>query len=443
MNPLFRWFKNLRQTLAADPGRTSGSRFIFIPARTQAGVRIDHDNALMFSAVWAAVRVISETVSMLPLHIYERERGKAGSPETNTLRSDHTIDWLISSQPNPETDAGAFWETLISHALTWGNGYAEIERDNAGRIANLWQVTPDRVKPDRTASGRIVYDVNNYSGSNTILDQSSMLHVHGIGYDGLQGYSVIAMAAQSIGLGMAAEQFGSGFFGNGTEPGGVLSHPGKLKTEAYDRIRDSWAERFQGPANARKPAILEEGMKWERITVPPEDAQFLQTRKFQIAEIARWYRVPLHMLAELDRSTNNNIEFQGIEFVIHTIQPWATRIERAINTQLLGPQQRGKMYAKMSLQALLRGDSKSRGEFYTKLFQMGALSPNEIRELEEMNPVPGGDKRFVQLNLATLETAGEQPEQPEQPNSERLNGSERGNGAEDPSDPRQPMENMH
>jgi HK97 family phage portal protein len=380
----------------------------------------------MFSAVWAAVRVIAETVSMLPLHIFQREPGKGAEPEKNILRSDHAIDWLISTQPNPETDAGVFWESLIAHALTWGNGYAEKERDNADRIVNLWPITPDRVKPDRVnRTGRIIYDIHNPGGENTVLEQRDMLHIHGLGYDGMQGYSVIAMAAQSIGLSMAAEQFGAGFFGNGTEPGGVLEHPGKLSPTAYEHIKNSWAERHQGPANARKPAILEEGMKWTRLSVPPEDAQFLQTRKFQIAEIARWYRVPLHMLAELDRSTNNNIEFQGIEFVIHTIQPWATRIERAINTQLLGPQQRGKMYAKMSLQALLRGDTAARGAFYRELFNMGAMSPNEIRALEEMNPVPGGNKRFVQLNLTTLERAGEQPEPAAQPAPGGLNGTKK------------------
>lgn len=437
MNPFIRWIKNLRQTLTAQPGHSGGWRYLFIPARTQAGVSVDHDNALTYAAVWACVRIISETIAMLPCHVYERKRDSASDePEQNILRFDHPVDWLISMQPNPEIDAGVFWETIIAHCLTWGNGYAEIERDNAGRIVNLWQITPDRVKPDRVnRTGRIIYDVQNSGGGNTILEQRDMLHIHGIGYDGLQGYSVVAMAAQSIGLGMAADQFGSSFFGNGTEPAGILTHPGTLKQDAYDRIKKSWTESHQGPANARKPAILEEGMKWERLSVPPEDAQFLQTRQHQVNEICRWYRVPPHKVADLLRSTNNNIEHQSIEFVTDTIQPWATRIERAINTQILGSQQRGRMYAKISLQALLRGDTAARGEFYTKLFQMGALSPNEIRALEEMNPVEGGNKRFVQLNLTTLDKAGEQPEPPAQP-AGGLNGTKR-------PMPEQQTENVH
>lgn len=422
MNPLIRWFKNLRQTLSAQPGSAGGWRYLFINTRTQAGVNVNHDNALMFAPVWGCVRIISETLAMLPCHLYERQRSDGDGPEKNVMRWDHPTDWLISTQPNPEMDAGVFWETLLAHCLTWGNGYAEIERDNAGRIIWLWPITPDRVKPDRVnRTGRIIYDIHNSGGANTVLEQREMFHLHGLGYDGLQGYSVIAMAAQSIGLGMAAETFGASFFGNGTEPAGVLKHPGALSDTAYNRVKDSWNERHQGPFNARKPAILEEGMSWERISVPPEDAQFLESRKFQVAEICRWYRVPPHMLADLERATFSNIEQQSIEFVQHTLQPWATRIERAINTQILGSQQRGRMYAKISLQALMRGDTAARAAFYNTLFQMGAISPNEVRALEEMNPVPGGDKRFVQLNLTTLDKAGEQPEPAAQPAG--LNGT--------------------
>jgi HK97 family phage portal protein len=280
-------------------------------------------------------------------------------------------------------------------------------------------MSPDRVEVKRI-EGRVVYEISNSRDGKTYLDPDSVFHLHGPGFDGLCGYSVITLAARAIGLGMAAEQFGAAFFENGTRASGVLEHPGELSPEAIENLRNSWNDQNRGPAQAAKPVILEEGMKWSQISIPPDDAQFLQTRQFQVDDIARWYGLPPHKLQSMEKATFSNIEHQSIEVVGDALQPWATRLEQEADRKLFN--QRSAFYTNIDMTELLRGDVKSRGEYYREMWNLGVLSINEIRQREGLNPVTDGDKRFVQLNMTTLEKAGEEPEPapapPEEPEEE-------------------------
>ena len=390
-----------QKTVPEDP-----RRLFFWPGRTPAGIPITHENALTYSAVWGCVRVISESIAQMGAHVYQ--------PITldRSERISHTVDYLVDKQANPELSAFTFRETMLAHALTWGNGYAEIERDNAGRATWLWPITPDRVNPERTRDGALIYDISNRGNSNAVLPPTDIFHLHGLGFDGVQGYSVIGLARKAIGLGLATEEFGSTFFGNGTHLGGVLEHPAKLTKEAQERLAASWAEKYGSARNAFKPAILEEGMKWHQVGVPPEDAQFLETRKFQVHEVCRWYRVPPHKLADLERATFSNIEHQSIEFVTDTLVPWVTRFEQEGNIKLFGANRQG-LFVRVNVGALLRGDLKSRYDAYAVGRQWGWLSVNDVRKLESLNPLPPeiGDVYLTPLNMGLLSADG-RPQRP-------------------------------
>lgn len=385
---------------------------LYFPSK-QAGVAVNYDTALTYSAVWRCVNLISQSVAGMPWTVNSRKVGADGA-RTTVRNYTHPVAQLLDTAPNDEADAVTFRETLLAHALTWGNGYAEIERDGANRPVALWMIEPERVRIDRDDSGRLVYIVTNGSyGADTYLAPADVYHLKGLGYDGVTGYSVISMAAKAVGVGLATEQFGASFFENGASFSGVFEHPATLGDQAIDHLRDSLTARHGGPANANKPLILEEGMKWSATSIPPNDAQFLETRKFQISEIARWYGVPLHKLNEMDRSTFSNIEHQSIEFVTDCLMPWVRRLETEANIKLISPANRGRIYTKLNVNGLLRGDMATRGDWYQKMANLGAYSVNDIRELEDMNPVEGGEKRLVQLNLTTLEKVGEEPPAPE------------------------------
>ena len=387
---------------------------MYVPMR-QAGMHVDHDTALKLSTVFACTRVIAETVAQLPWRVY-RENANGGRDRVVSS----PLENVLQRRPNPEMGAFTFRETLLAWALTWGNGYAEIVRDQAGRVAELWPIAPDRVCLKRASDGVLYYEVSNQSGAKTLLDPADVFHLHGLGFDGVEGYSVISMAARSIGLGLAADEFGASFFGNSTVVSGILKHPATLSEEAVSRLKESWKEQRQGPSRAHSPIVLEEGMTWEQLGIPPDDAQFLETRRFQVQDICRWFRVPPHKVADLERATFSNIEHQSIEFVVDTIMPWCLRLEQEADRKLFGRTTPQRMYTKLNANALLRGDAKSRSDFYSTMWNLGVLSVNEIRELEDLNPIgEDGDKRFVQLNMTTLERAGEEPEPQPQPEAER------------------------
>lgn len=365
---------------------------------TATGKKVTVRNSLQVSAVFACQRILAEGVASLPLILYRKlERGKARA-------TNHRLFDILHTLPNPELTSYDLWELVTSHTVLWGNGYLEIQRDQGGRVMALWPLRPDRVDVQRGWDGQLYYVVTigdplEHNPEMAVLPARNVMHIRGLGYDGVKGLSVVGLARQSIGLAMATEEFGARFFGNGARPGAVLEHPGKLSDMAEKRLRKSWDIQHQGLENAHRVAILEEGMILHEVGIPPEDAQFLETRKFQVTEIARWFRVPPHMVADLERATFSNIEHLGLEFVIYTLGPWLVRIEQVIGRDLLMPAERKQYFAEHLITALLRGDVKSRYEAYSQGRQNGWLSANDIREMENMNPVEGGDVYLVPLNM--------------------------------------------
>lgn len=379
-------------------GAQSGSLTVLPMPRRVAGVPINEQTALTCASVWACVRVISEGLAKLPWRVFEELPGGG-----RRKRNDLNVDYLLNAQANPEMTAFQFRETALAHLLCYGNAYAEIEFDLIGRPLWLWLITPDRVRVTRDGLGRVVYIVRNQGAPDTPLYADEMLHFKGLGFDGLVGYSVIAMAARVIGGALAADQAANDFFENGVTPVGFLKHPTRLSDLAKTNLEKSWQRKYGSAGNRYKTPVLEEGLEWVPGSLPPADAQILQTRQFTPLEICRFFRMQPHKIAELSRATFSNIESQDREHVDDTLMPWAVRLEQEVNLKLLGQQ---RFYTKHNFAALLRGNSVDRANFYGKLSQMGALTINEIRELEDQNPIgPDGDARFVPVNMQTLENA--------------------------------------
>lgn len=391
------------RTRKADP---EAHRGVYMPPKP-AGIKVTEDTALTLGAVWACVRVISEDIAGLPWHVMERRAGGGMVPVP-----DDPSDWLLSMQASPETSAFTFREVLLAHCLLRGNGYAEIERDGAGRPVWLWLLTPDRVEPMRAADGRIVYEVRNPTGGNTYLEADEIFHLKGLGYDGLIGYSVVQMAARSIGAGIALDQSTADLFGNDSTPGGVLKHPGKLSEPAAKRLSEDFEKRHKGPGNKRRVAVLEEGMDWVQVGLPPEDTKLIEQRQFTPADICRWFRVSPHKIQDLLRATFSNIEQLSISHVTDTLLPWVRRLETEANIKLFGRTNRGRRFTKVNIKGLLRGDTAAQTEHVSKMLGQGVYDIDEAREFLDLNPIgPDGKKRFVPVNMQLLEKAGEEPEQ--------------------------------
>lgn len=365
---------------------------LFGVTESKSGIQIDEDIALTYSAVWAAVNIIAGAIGFLPLKTYRR-RG-----DDRELDIRHRAYKLMHDRPNPFMDALTFRETLQGHCLTWGNGYAEIQRDGAFNPLALWPLLPNRVEPQVIDGKTVQYKVTLPDGGTVYLPYINVLHIKGLGFDGIKGYSVIRYSNESIAFGLAAEQYGAGFFGNDSRPGGVLEHPQSLSKEAQERLTESWEAKHQALSKKHRVAILEEGMKWHQIGIPPEEAQFLQTRKFQVADVARWYQIPLHFLSELDKATFSNIEHQGIEFVTFTLARWLKRWELECNYKLLKTAEYPTHFFEFLVDALLRGDIKTRYDAYRLGRIGGFLSINDIRKKENMNTVDGGDTYLEPLN---------------------------------------------
>lgn len=388
------FWKNIRSALSnlANPS----TWFVDSLGGSQAssGVLVNEETAMRSTAVYASVRLLSETMASLPLIVYRRLTG--GGKERAT---DHPLYLVLHDQVNPYMTSMVFRETLMAHLLLWGNAYAEIEYDKKGNIVALWPLLPDRTYPRMDAvTSELYYYTTVASGQEIKLPSWKVLHIPGLGFNGLVGRSPIRMAREAIGLSLATEEFGSRFFGQGAKPGGVLEHPGKLSDDSMRRLRASWAEIHSGLHNSHRIAILEEGMKYQQIGIPPEDAQFLETRRFQVNEIARIFRVPPHMIGDLDRATFSNIEQQSLEFVVYSLRPWLVRWEQAINAKLLMPEQRQIYFVEHLVDGLLRGDIQSRYQAYAVARQNGWLSADDIRELENMNPLPDGQGNIYLVN---------------------------------------------
>lgn len=382
----------------ASPKNTLyGSAYSFFFGGTNSGKTVNERTAMQTTAVYACVRILAETIASLPLHVYQyTDRGKEKA-------LDHPIYYLLHDEPNPEMTSFVFRETLMSHLLLWGNAYAQIIRDGRGKVLALYPLLPDRMTIDRSTSGELFYEYRKDTGS-VILKREDVLHIPGLGFDGLVGYSPIAMAKNAIGMAIATEEYGARFFANGASPGGVLEHPGVVKDPV--RIRESWNAVYQGSGNAHRVAVLEEGMKFQPIGIPPEQAQFLETRKFQTEEICRIFRVPPHLVANLDKATFSNIEHQSISFVVHTIRPWLVRLEQGMNKALLSPSEKGRYFMGFVVDGLLRGDYASRMQGYAIGIQNGFLSPNDVRTLENMNTIEHGDIYAMNGNMLKLEDVG-------------------------------------
>lgn len=377
-----------------------GSAYTFFFGTTSSGKTVNERTAMQTTAVYACVRVLAEAIASLPLHTYRyTDKGKEKA-------QDHNLYYLLHSEPNPEMTSFVFRETLMGHLLLWGNAYAQIIRDGRGKVIALYPLMPDKMTVERTEKGELFY-LYNKDGTNYLLRSDEVLHIPGLGFDGLIGYSPIAMAKNAIGMAIATEEYGAKFFANGANPGGVLEHPGVVKDPS--KIRESWNAVYQGSGNAHRIAVLEEGMKFQSIGIPPEQAQFLETRKFQLNEIARIFRVPPHMVGDLERSSFSNIEQQSLEFVMYTLDPWVIRWEQAIQRALFSPAEKKEHFVKFNVNGLLRGDYQSRMQGYAVGRQNGWLSADDIRELEDMNKLPegsGGNTYLVNGNMVDIANAG-------------------------------------
>jgi len=392
-------------------------------ARTMAGTDVSPYGAMTIAPYFACIRNIAEDLGKLPLVTYKRlQRGKERAYK-------HPLYRPLILRPNPNHCAMTFKEVMSQFVLGWGNAYAEIVFDPyTGYAKELWPIHPSRVRVTNLQAEGLVYDIrSDWSqrlGGDPPFDAvrlpaASVLHLRGLGAEGAYGYSVAQLAAESLGLTLAAENFGAAFFGNGTWLGGILEHPGILSDEALKHLRESWEGRYRGPMNSSKPAILEEGMTWKQLGVPPEDAQFLKTREFQVEEVCRWFRMPPHKVQHLLHAarTGSTVVEQNLEYVTDTLMPWLTRWEQEVEIKLFA-QDEGDYFAEFLVLALLRGDPEMRANYYKALFELGALSPNEIRELENCNPIgPEGDEYFLPANnLAPLKLVAQgltmRPNQP-------------------------------
>ncbi len=393
-----------------DNVRDSGQTFVF--GRADSGERVDEKSAMQIATVYACVRLLAETVAGLPLHLYISKDGGSAKEKA----ADHPLYKLLYRQPNPEMTSFSFREVMMTHLLLWGNCYAQIIRDGKNGVLGLYPLLPENVEVDRDEKGQIFYIYHAYTdekpGENNkdiYFRRDEIFHVPGLGFNGLVGFSPIAMMKNALGTTLAVEKYGSSFFKNGAQPSGVLEHPGVLKDPS--KIRENWSAVYGGANNAHKVAVLEEGMQYKAISLPPEDSQFLSTRQFGVTEICRIFRVPPHMVQNMEHATFSNIEHQSIDFVVHTLTPWLVRFEQAIIKDLLLPDEQEDYFPKFNVDGLLRGDYQSRMQGYATGISNGFLSPNDIHRLENWDLIPaekGGDDYYLNGGYVKLEDAGKQ-----------------------------------
>lgn len=376
---------------------------VFYFGTSGSGKSVTVQSAIQLSTVYACVRVISETIASLPLGIYETVN------DGNEKATDHPLYRLLHDEPNSEMTSFVFREVMLAHLLLYGNSYSQIIRSGKNQVIGLYPLLPDHMDVDRDSKGNLTYTYTTSDGKTVVMKPRDVLHIPGLGFDGVMGYSPIALEKNAIGLGIASEEYGSKFFSNGARPSGILTHPNTVKNPKA--LRESWNSAYGGSSNSNRVAILEEGMKFEPIAIPNNEAQFLETRKFQVDEICRIFRVPPHLVGNLEHATFSNIEHQSIDFAVHTIRPWLVRIEQAMNRALLSDQEKGRFFVQFNIDGLMRGDYKSRMEGYAIGRQNGWLSANDIRALENQNPIPadqGGDAYLVNGNMISISTAMKQ-----------------------------------
>jgi len=356
---------------------------------SKTGVQVSEDNALTFSAVYAAVRIISETIASIPLNVYVHDG------ETRVIAREHPIQKLLAHTPNTVSSSFTFRESMAANLVLHGNAYAKIEFNAAGRPISLTPLNPMLVEV-KIVDGEKVYVFNE---KKTYLDYE-VVHVVGLSFNGLTGKSPLTVAREAVAIGLAAQEYGARFYSNGANTGGIITAPGRLSIDAINRLKQSWNRANGGLSNSHGTAILEEGMKYEKIGLDPEAAQFLQSRKFQVNEIARIFRIPPSYLADLENSsTRANVEQQAIQFVRDCVTPYVRRFEVEFNRKLFREDE-PNYYAYFTMEGLMRGDLQGRYQAYATARQWGWLSVNDIRDLENLNPVEGGDVYLQPLNMA-------------------------------------------
>ena len=361
---------------------------------TTSGVNVSEKSSIGLTAVWAAVRLLSETIASLPINVYKIDKNNS-----KFIDYPNPLNTLISRTPSPQYTRYNYIETMMTNLLLWGNAYAHIIRNGGARAVELRIIPPEIVEPFKSEDdGLIYYKIKD----SNILASKEILHIVGISLYGLKGKSPIQACQQALGIGMASQQFGANFFGRGANLSGVLEHPARLSDDAANRLRDSWNSRFSGIQNSHQTAILEEGVKFKPIGMPLADAQFIETRRFSVEEIARIYRVPNHLINDLSKSSFNNIEQQSLEFSKFSLSPYLVSWEEELNRKLLPERELKTHFFKFSTRELLRSDATSRADYYTKLFNIGVLSINDIRDQEDLNKIENGDKHFIPLNLGDI-----------------------------------------
>lgn len=383
------------RTQPSDPGQMR-----YIPnLRRHAGVTVNEDTALTYSAYFCGVRLISSAIAGMPWEVIRE------TPNSTTRMMNHPAWNLLKTRANPEMSAYHWRQTMIAWAITWGNGFSEIERDLGGRPLGLWPISPDRVTVRRDPDTvEIVYVIRNYRGSEpSILQAGDVFHLHGLGFDGLTGYSIVSLAARSLGLSIASEEYASDFFANGPVAAGAYKHPQHLSDEAYKRLKEDLAQKASF-GQKWSPPILEEAMDWVNMTIPTKDAQLIDNRQFQVSDMSRWLAVPPHKLMDLSRATFSNIESQNREIVNDAHMPWIHPLEQEANFKLFRESERN-VRTKINVRGLLRGDDISRATYYQVMRSIGAYSVNDILTLEDMDKIgTEGDIRIAQAGQTNLKS---------------------------------------
>lgn len=400
-------FQNIFKLRGSNRQAGTGPRFFF--GQSASGANVNERTAMSMTAVYGCVRVLSESIASLPLHVYKRgENGNREKAENLPLYT------LLHDTPNEEMSSFTWRETLMTHLLLYGNAYCQILRNGRGEVIALYPLLPNRMTVERDESGQLFYRYQRYSeepptmeGSTVILLPEDVLHIPGMSFDGLVGLSPIAACRNAVGAGLSADEYSSRYYANGAAPMGVLEHPGVIKQP--EKLRDSWNEAFGGTRNAGKVAILEEGLKFTPISISPADSQLLETRKFTVEEICRIFRVPPHLVQDLTKTSYNSAEQMSQEFVYYTLLPWCVRFEQAMIRSLLSAEERKHIEIRFNLDGLLRGSYESRMRGYQTAVNTGIFSINDCRKLENMDLLPadqGGDIHMVQGAMIPLSMVG-------------------------------------
>lgn len=403
------WLRSVLSRFRGDDPRREQRFFNGFPV---AGIQLTDDETLSLSTVWACVQIISSALAPMRWKIYQPVAGT----KKRELLTDDWKTWMLNTRPNPEMTAIAWRESMLFQAIPGGNAYSEIVTDKVGRVRELWPLWSNRMRVRRDENWKLVYEYTDARGEVTRFDQSQIFHLRGPGLYGLMGENIVARAAKAIGVAAAQERFAASYFGQGAQPGGVLESAGPLSDQAYERLKKEWTEKRQGPENAHKPMILEEGMKWAQTSTDPEKSQLIQSRKFSVVEICRYFGVPPHMVHDLDNATFSNIEHQSIEFVNYAVRPWERRLCQEADYKLFQQNRTPVPYTEIDTRPLTRGDAQSRALASASWRQNGVMSANEIRAEEGLDDAGGdADVLLVQSNMTTVEQILEPPAPPALP----------------------------